>query len=351
MSISNSPAAILAAVLALAAATPTDAVNGTTGWVLVGVRQVSVRITNTGANPVTLVQPLYAPQANTPSARWGNDTALAAAVGTIAAGATRTFSVRAFPGQYFRLQLTSTLGTTVEYDVVAYDTPTIDAAFEVDGAPVTPTAASALSGNVSGVYTLAGTPTLGATMLPDGDNTRNLGSAAARYASVFAASLLGTNVDAPAAGALNLGPATATSVAIGSATVAPSFPGGLSVGVGKSILGGAGALTMDTTGALNVGTGVATSVVVGSASVAPSFPGGLTTPTGKGLIGAGTLPVDTTGNLSLGSTTATAVRVGRAAGNVGFYGNAGVAQASAATNADTLGHLATWLQAIGLMTA
>jgi len=45
--------------------------------------------------------------------------------------------------------------------------------------------APVLSGTVTGTYTLGGTPTIGAALLPDGDNTRDVGSAAASWASAW----------------------------------------------------------------------------------------------------------------------------------------------------------------------
>lgn len=130
-------------------------------------------------------------------------------------------------------------------------------------------------------------------------------------------SVLTPLVDANVAGPYAIAPLTATSIPIGSATVAPSFPGGISVGAGKSIAGGsgltvstsAGALTANGFGGINLqinGTTIADVGVSSAAAVSLAAGKNLTVTSGAtALTGAvgGAAPLAVTGAIQTSGAT------------------------------------------------
>lgn len=104
-----------------------------------------------------------------------------------------------------------------------------------------------------------------------GDAIAKTGSTVAPNAS--AATITGTSsvltptLDVPSAGVLAIGPTVATGVTVGSASVAPSFPGGLTIATTKAIDTTAGS------GTLNIAPTNATTVAIGNASATTTITG------------------------------------------------------------------------------
>lgn len=103
------------------------------------------------------------------------------------------------------------------YGFVGASTITTAATFAISGPPVA--GANATLSASYAMWIQSGTSLFAGNIAVDADNTRQIASAAVRLSSVNAVSLLGTNVDQTAAGALNVGTSVATSVVIAASAV------------------------------------------------------------------------------------------------------------------------------------
>lgn len=197
---------------------PMFSYDGTKGVVM--ATEVELRIDNTsGTQNITTVSLLWAN--DSAATNWAIDTALQSAIGAVNTGSVSLIK-SPVNGRYLRVQVTSAVGSnSFVWDITA-DNDGLCTIPTVNGTPVSTTAVTALTGNVTGTYSLVGTPTLG------------------------------------------------------SSSVVPACPGGLTIGAGKAVTGGTGALTVDTTGALNLGTALATSVSISAACVGSTVNGKLT---------------------------------------------------------------------------
>jgi hypothetical protein len=277
----------------------TDLLNGgTAGFDMSGCDVLRICVQNTGSsNSINTLKIYTAMQGSTNApAAWSNNWSVAAKSGSI--NGVKTIEILGFHGGLVRLTANSTSGTTCFADVQASrsDGTIGPLTVMVDGVNLGPTMGGTVSGNLA---QSAGTVALTANGASSFTTSSGALTITAAAASTWSTSGGALTVDAAAA--LNLGPTNATSVAIGAAAVAPSFPGGLTVAAGKAINGGSGALTVDTTGTLSLGTTNATAINMGAASIPVDLLGGLSIP----LADAGATGTSGTVNKRAGTFTLT----------------------------------------------
>lgn len=288
--------------ISLSAGVETDLLDGsTTGFDPQNADTIDVTIQETGAtNAITTVK-VYE------SSGPGGILAPLSATSSVAISGKRMITLKGYTGGKIRVTGNSAVGSVASCDIACYATgnPLSSLQIAFDGV----VQGQALGGTVAGNLSQSGgTATIQATgaVVIDGTTSITIG---------------GTN---------------ATSVAIGSASVPDSHPGGITIGSAKAVLG-SGNVSVEATGSLTLGGAASTtSIAIGQATVVANFVGGLTIASAKAMTGLGNMAVEsasgstlTLGAASNAMTIGQATKLATVNGDVLLNGNIRVTAADA----------------------